>query len=153
MANTTLQIGDKAPEFALEDNQGNILATPDLINKWSVLYFYSNDDTPGCTKEACVFRDSLEEYKKRGIGVYGISADSAESHRRFQAKYNLPFPLLSDPTRQTIEAFGAKEDTGGTKRMTYVIRPDAYIAAIFPNVDPAVHAAEILTWFDDTEPK
>jgi len=148
MVNTILNVGDKAPEFALEDSHGNMVSTPDLIGVWSVIYFYSKDDTPGCAKEACAFRDGLEKYKKRGVRVYGISADSAESHRKFQDKYHLPFPLLVDQSRQTIEAFGAKKDTGGTKRMTYIIDPLSYIAAIFPNVDPSAHAREILDWFD-----
>lgn len=119
--------------------------------KWIVLYFYPRDDTPGCTKEACNFRDSLVDLKKMGVVILGVSKDSVASHKKFTEKYHLNFPILSDESKKTIRDYGAwgtKKFMGktfeGTLRMTYLIDPDGMVVKKYDHVDPTKHAAEIL---------
>lgn len=130
-----------APDFTLLDQNGQPHALLDYRGKWVILYFYPKDDTPGCTTEACNFRDSLRELQKLGIVVLGVSKDSVASHGRFAAKYQLNFPLLSDPDHQVIEQYQA------FSRTTYLIDPHGYIVKVYPHVNPTQHAAEILADF------
>jgi peroxiredoxin Q/BCP len=110
-----------------------------------VLYFYPKDDTPGCTKEACAFRDRMDEYAKAGIQVYGVSLDSPESHREFREKYSLNFPLLTDEGGRASEILGVlREDRKRTKRVSFLLDPEGRISRVYPEVTPDTHAEEIL---------
>lgn len=147
----TLPEKTKAPDFELPDQDGKIHALKDYLGKWVVLYFYPKDDTPGCTTEACNFRDDYSQYEKEDIVILGVSKDSTKSHAKFIEKYQLPFPLLADEEHKTIEAYqswGLKKMMGreymGTLRNSYLIDPEGMIAKAYPNVKPADHSAEIL---------
>ena len=146
-----LQRGDPMPAFELSDQQGKLIKSSEFAGKPLLIYFYPKDDTPGCTKEACSFRDAFKEYQDRGITVIGISADSSESHKNFAAKFNLPFILLADPDKAVIKAFGAwgeKKMYGksyeGIIRSTFVIDARGTIKKVFPKVKPEDHAREVL---------
>ena len=146
-----LNIGDQAPGFSGQNQDEETIALSDFSGKNVVLYFYPRDNTPGCTKEACSFRDNLEALADNNTVVVGVSADSAASHKRFADKYELNFHLLADPDKETIaayQAWGEKKMYGKTKegilRITYVIGPDGVIKATFPKVKTATHAEEIL---------
>ncbi len=148
-----LNVGDKAPNFTLYDKDGNFVSLSDFSGKRVVLYFYPRDNTPGCTRQACAFAQSYEEFKNIDAVVVGISKDSVASHVKFAEKYELPFILLSDPEHQVIEAFGAwqeKKNYGkvsfGTVRSTFVIDPDGVIEKVMPKVKPDTNAAEILEY-------
>ena len=143
--------GTKAPDFVLEDEVGNSVTLSQFKGKKVVVYFYPKDDTPGCTKEACSFRDAYDEILAKGAVVIGISADSAKSHGNFKKKYGLPFYLVSDPERKAIEGFGAwgeKKMYGksymGIVRSTFIIGPDGTVEKVFPKVTPDGHAKEVL---------
>lgn len=145
----------KAPIFRLPDQTGKLHSLSDYKGKWLVVYFYPKDDTPGCTKEACGFRDRGQEYTKRGLVVLGISKDSIESHKKFAEKYHLAFPLLSDVEHKVIEAFGAwgvKKFMGreftGVLRNTYIIDTKGEIIKSYIGVNPLVHSDEILRDLD-----
>jgi len=147
---TYLQPGDQAPDFDLETAKGRI-ALHDLRGKRVVLYFYPKDDTPGCTKEACGFRDSTAAFEGAGAVVIGVSPDSTASHDRFAEKYGLPFLLASDPDHATASAYGSwgtKKFLGrsfeGVLRNTFVIDVDGKITRVFPDVKPDGHADEVL---------
>lgn len=153
---TKLNEGDKAPEFAVPDGQGNVVRLKDLRGKKVVLYFYPKDDTPGCTKEACAFRDSFAKFKKRGIEVLGVSLDSEKSHQKFAQKYGLPFRLLADTDKRVSEAYGTygeKKFMGrnymGNHRMTFLIDEKGKIKKVFEKVKPDEHAEEVLAAFNE----
>ena len=155
MANK-LKEGDKAPDFAVKDGEGNTVRLKDLKGKNFVLYFYPKDDTPGCTKEACSFRDSFSKFKKRGIEVFGVSLDSEKSHQKFTQKFSLPFRLLADTDRKLSESFGTygkKKFMGreymGNHRMTFLIDEKGKIKKIFEKVKPEDHAEEVLAAFSE----
>ena len=155
MANK-LKEGDKAPDFAVNDGEGKTVRLKDLKGKKFVLYFYPKDDTPGCTKEACSFRDSWSKFKRRGIEVFGVSLDSEKSHRKFTEKFSLPFRLLADTDRKLSESFGTygkKKFMGreymGNHRMTFLIDEKGKIKKIFEKVKPEDHAEEVLAAFDE----
>lgn len=146
-----LKEGDPAPDFSAATNGGAKVSLADFKGKNVVLYFYPKDDTPGCTKEACAFRDEFAEFKKRGAVVLGVSTDSSKSHDKFVEKYKLPFPLLADEDKKIVEAYGAwgeKTFMGrkymGTLRVTFLIGGDGRIKKIWPQVKPEEHAAEVL---------
>lgn len=141
----------KAPNFTLPDQNGKTHSLSDYVGSWVLVYFYPKDDTPGCTKEACGFRDMNSEYKKHNIVVLGISKDSVTSHKRFAEKYHLSFPLLSDESKETIKAYGAwgeKKFMGrtfdGVKRYSYLIDPKQMIHKEYKEVDVFKHAKEIV---------
>ncbi len=151
-----LKEGDKAPDFAVTDADGKTVRLKDLRGKKVVVYFYPKDDTPGCTKEACSFRDSFAKFKKRGIEVLGVSLDSEKSHQKFARKYDLPFRLLADTNREVSESFGTygeKKFMGrtymGNHRMTFLIDEKGTIKRIFGKVKPEDHAEEVLEAFKD----
>ena len=140
----------KAPDFALPDQHGDIHRLAEYRGQWLVLYFYPKDDTPGCTTEACNFRDARAEIAQYAA-VVGISKDSVESHRKFVEKYHLNFTLLSDPKHTVIEAYGSWKpkkfmgrDFIGTQRNTFIIDPDGNIVKEYVGVDPKAHAAQIV---------
>ena len=146
-----LKEGDVAPEFSMATSGGGTAALADFKGKNVILYFYPKDDTPGCTKEACAFRDHFTEFKKRGAVVLGVSTDSAKSHDKFVDKFKLPFTLLADEEKKIVEAYGVwgeKSFMGrkylGTYRVTFLIGPDGRIKRIWPQVKPEEHAAEVL---------
>ncbi len=129
-----LQVGDKAPAFKLKDQEGNIFNSEDVIGKEiCVIYFYPKDDTPGCTKEACSFRDNFEAFTDAGVRVIGISADDVASHKKFAEKYKLPYTLLSDTENEVRKLFGVKGDLFGLipGRVTYVIDKNGVVRHIF----------------------
>jgi thioredoxin-dependent peroxiredoxin len=147
----TLKEGDKAPEFSAPINGGGQASLSEFAGKNVILYFYPKDDTPGCTKEACAFRDEYSAFKRKGAVVLGVSIDSAKSHDKFINKYKLPFPLLSDEDKRIVEAYGVwgeKRFMGrkymGTYRVTFLIGPDGVIKRIWPEVKPETHAKEVL---------
>jgi len=146
-----LSEGKKAPEFELKDAQGEVHRLSDYAGKTIILYFYPKDDTPGCTKEACAFRDSYQSFRDAGVEVIGISPDTEKSHAKFAAKYELPFILLADPDHALSEAFGVwgpKKYMGreyeGVFRTTFVIGPEGKIKQVFEKVKPTEHVDEVL---------
>jgi len=148
--------GGKAPEFTAPDANGNEIRLKDLRGKKVVLYFYPKDDTPGCTKEACAFRDSFAKFKKRGIEVVGVSLDSEKSHQKFAKKFDLPFTLLADIDRSVSEKYGTygkKKFMGreymGVHRRTFLIDEQGKIKKIFEKVKPETHAEEVLAAFEE----
>jgi thioredoxin-dependent peroxiredoxin len=147
-----LREGSEAPPFSYRDADGRTLDTGDLCGGPFVVYFYPKDDTPGCTQEACGFRDSYEEFAAAGVPVIGVSPDEDESHTKFRRKHNLPFGLASDTDHTIAEAYGVwgeKVFMGrryhGVHRVTYVVNADGRIAKVYPKVKPAEHARQILS--------
>ena len=144
MANLPQQ-GQRLPEMDLTAEDGDHVGTDDLTGQKTVLYFYPKDDTPGCTKEACAFRDRMDDYGAAGIKVYGVSLDSPESHRAFREKYGLNFPLLTDEDGRAAEALGILRDNGEVaNRVTFLLAADGNVAKVYPEVSPETHADEIL---------
>lgn len=146
-----LQIGDLAPAFSLPDDTGKIVNSSELRGKKVVVYFYPKDDTPGCTTEACSFRDGIQDLRKSGAVVFGVSADSVSSHRKFSEKFQLKFPLLSDESKSMIQAYGVWKEKSlygrkymGIERTTVVINEDGTIRKIFPKVKVNGHFTEVL---------
>ncbi len=146
-----LQIGQKAPDFTLKDKDGNDVSLSDFRGKKVVVYFYPKDNTPGCTRQACAFGESYNEFKTKNCEVIGISKDSVASHVKFAEKYDLPFVLLSDPDRVAIEAYGVWQEkkmcgkvSMGVVRTTFIIDEEGNIEKVMPKVKPDTNAAEIL---------
>ncbi|MGH2609422.1 MAG: thioredoxin-dependent thiol peroxidase [Tepidiformaceae bacterium] len=143
----------EAPAFELKDQSGATVDSRALKGRWVVLYFYPKDNTPGCTKEACNFRDNYGALRAKGAIVLGVSGDSEASHQKFQAKYELPFQLLSDPGNEVARAYGAwgtKNNYGktyeGIIRSTFIIGPDGRVAKVWKRVKPDAHGQEVLDW-------
>jgi peroxiredoxin Q/BCP len=146
-----LAVGTQAPEFTTTDQDGKTHALSDFRGKKVILYFYPKDNTPGCTKEACGFRDHFTEFRCLGVEILGVSVDPEKSHKSFVQKYELPFTLLADTDKRLVETYGVwgeKKLYGkkylGTHRVTYLIDEAGKIAAVFPTVKPDTHAEEIL---------
>jgi peroxiredoxin Q/BCP len=147
-----LNPGDKAPDFSLHDQENKKINLRDFIGKQEVvLYFYPKDDTPGCTKEACGFRDSIKAFQKKDVVVLGVSNDDTASHEKFAKKYELPFSLLSDGDKKVVEAYGVYKEKNmygrkymGIERTTFVIGKDGKVKRIFPRVKVDRHVEEIL---------
>ncbi len=153
---TMPQVGDAAPELELRDENGATHHLSDRRGEWTVLYFYPKDDTPGCTVEACEFRDANEQLVGRGAEVWGVSPQGAGSKRAFREKFGLPFTLLADEEHAASEAYGAwveKQNYGktswGTARTTFLVDPDGRIARVWPKVKPEGHAADVLQALDE----
>lgn len=147
-----LQAGDRAPDFALQDQNGNTVRLSDFRGRRVVLYFYPKDNTPGCTRQACAFAGLYGEFQSRDVVVIGISRDSVASHVRFAEKYGLPFLLLSDPERSAIEAYGVWQEKKlygkislGVARTTFLVNGEGIIDRVMPKVKPDTNAAEILS--------
>ena len=146
-----LETGMKAPEFTLEDKNGNTVSLSDFKGKKVVVYFYPKDNTPGCTRQACAFAERYDEFKEKNIEVIGISKDSTASHIKFAEKYNLPFILLADPELKAIKAYGVWQEkklygkvSMGVVRTTFIVDEDGNIEKIMPKVKPDTNAEEIL---------
>ena len=146
-----LKEGDKAPEFRAQSTGGKQIALSEYKGQNVILYFYPKDDTPGCTKEACGFRDEFARFEEAGAVILGVSTDPLNSHDKFTAKFKLPFPLVSDPDKAIVQAYGVwgqKTFMGrkymGVHRVTFLIGPDGRIRNIWPKVKPEEHAAEVL---------
>lgn len=146
-----LQAGDPAPAFDLLDQHGKRHALADYQGQWLVLYFYPKDDTPGCTKEACHFRDQYEHLLEKKAAVVGVSLDDVQSHKAFMEKYNLPFPLLADPGGKVALTYGSLYKLGPlrfARRHSFIIDPQGRLAKIYREVKPAGHAQEVLDDLD-----
>ena len=150
-----LELGMKAPNFTLQDKQGNWISLADFLGKKVVLYFYPKDNTPGCTRQACAFAAAYEGFKAKDVVVIGISKDSAASHLKFAQKHDLPFILLSDPELQAIQAYGVWQEkklygkvSMGVVRSTFIIDEQGNIEKVMPKVKPDTNAAEILAYLN-----
>ena len=151
-----LKEGDKAPNFTARDQNGDQVKLSDYAGKRVVLYFYPKDDTPGCTKEACSFRDADDVYTKKGIKVFGVSTDNEKSHQKFISKFQLPFDLLADTDKDIVEKYGVWGEKSmygkkymGTHRKTFLIDEKGKIAKIFDKVNVSEHADEVLEAFGE----
>jgi len=151
-----LKVGDKAPDFNVSTDAGQKVKLSDFKGKKIVLYFYPKDDTPGCTKEACAFRDGISEIKDRGAVVLGVSTDSVDSHKKFSSKFDLNFPLLADTDKKIVEAYGVwKEKINygkkymGIERTTFIINKEGKISHIFPKVKVDEHYDEVIDALED----
>lgn len=147
--------GDPAPDFEGRDQNGTTVRLADFAGQPLALYFYPKDDTPGCTKQACNLRDNIGALQEAGVAVVGVSKDDAASHERFADKYDLPFPLLPDPDRTILDAYGVWGERSlygkkvvGTKRTTFLIGPDGRVLHVFKRPKTADHASEILRRLD-----
>lgn len=146
-----LQIGQKIPSFTVKDDAGNHFSDADLLGKRVVLYFYPKDDTPGCTTEACGFRDNLSDFAQLNVPIYGVSKDSVTKHQKFKTKHNLTFTLLSDEESDMCEKFGVWQEKSmygkkymGIARTTFIISPEGVVEHVFENVKVSGHVAEVL---------
>jgi peroxiredoxin Q/BCP len=149
-----LNEGDTAPDFTVKDQDGNDVKLSDFRGQKVVLYFYPKDDTPGCTKEACSFRDADDVYAEKGIKVFGVSTDSEKSHQKFISKYSLPFTLLADTDKKIVNDYGVYAEKSlygrkymGVNRTTFLIDEEGKIVKIFKKVNVSEHAQEVLTAF------
>ena len=150
-----LEVGTKAPDFTLKNQEGQEVSLSQFAGKRVVLYFYPRDNTPGCTRQACGFAQNYEGFAQRDVVVIGVSKDSVASHLKFAQKYELPFVLLSDPDLEAIQAYGVWQEkklygkvSMGVVRTTYVIDPQGVIEKVMPKVKPDTNAAEILAYLD-----
>ena len=150
-----LSVGDKAPAFKTTNQDGENVSLSDFRGRKVVLYFYPKDDTPGCTREACSFRDGWSKFRKKKIAVLGVSADDEKSHKKFAEKFSLPFALLADTDKKILKDYGVWGEKSlygrkymGIHRVTYLIDEKGKIAAVWPKVKPEGHAAEILAAVD-----
>ena len=148
-----LKAGEKAPDFTLPDKDGNPVSLAAFRGKKVVVYFYPKDNTPGCTRQACAFRDAYEGFRSSDVVVIGISKDSESSHQKFAEKFALPFLLVSDPERAASEAFGVWQEkklygkvSMGVVRSTFIINEEGVIEKVFPRAKPDTNAAEILAY-------
>jgi peroxiredoxin Q/BCP len=142
-----LVTGQPAPDFELPDQTGQLHSIEDYRGQWVALYFYPKDDTPGCTTEACEFRDNIFAFRDLSCQILGVSLDDEASHREFAEKYGLPFPLLADTEGMAADAYGVKAKMYGmtlAKRQTFLIDPEGRIAKHYENVDPETHSTELL---------
>lgn len=140
-------VGQPAPEFELSDQNGQLHSLEDYRDRWVVLYFYPKDETPGCTTEACEFRDNIFAYRELNAQILGVSLDDVESHKAFSENHSLPFPLLADADGSVADAYGVKTKMFGmtvAKRQTFLVGPDGTLAKHYGKVKPASHSAEVL---------
>lgn len=147
LASEPLTVGEPAPEFELADQNGQLHSLEDYRDQWVVLYFYPKDGTPGCTTEACEFRDNIFAFKKINAQILGVSLDDVESHQKFSENHGLPFPLLADFEGKAADAYGVKTKMFGmtvAKRQTFLIDPDGNLAKHYEKVKPATHSVDVL---------
>ena len=146
-----LQEGDKAPDFTAKDQNGNMISLADFKGKTVILYFYPKDDTPGCTAEACDFRDNYQSLVGKGFEVIGVSTDDEKSHKKFETKYSLPFPLVADESKEIVEAYGVWGEKNmygkvymGTMRTTFIIDANGIIKKVINKVDTKASSQQVL---------
>lgn len=154
-----LQAGDTAPSFRLASDGGRTISSASLKGRRHVLYFYPKDDTPGCTREACAFRDNLPAFEKLGVPVYGVSADDAKAHEKFAHKYGLNFPLLADPEHMLLEPYGVWVEKNmygrkyfGVQRSTFIVDTKGKIERVWEKVSPDGHAEEVMAYLTGIAP-
>lgn len=147
------QLGSPAPEFRLQDQNGKWHQVKDYRGKWVVLYFYPKDQTPGCTAQACEFRDNIFAFREAGAVVLGISVDDVESHKKFSEKYSLPFPILADPTKEVAKRYDVVGFAGFAKRETFVLDPQGRIVKHYLDVDPKGHTQVVLKDLQELQKK
>jgi thioredoxin-dependent peroxiredoxin len=139
-----LAVGAHAPDIEGKDAKGQAVRLSDRRGSVSIVYFYPKDGTPGCTKEACAFRDTFDRFNQRGVTIFGVSRDDEASHAKFRAEHSLPFPLVADPSGTIQKAYGVPDKMPGlASRVTFLVAADGRIAKVWPDVDPAVHADEV----------
>ncbi len=138
------RVGETAPDFEATDDKGSTVKLSALKGSPVVLYFYPKDDTPGCTTEACSFRDAHEEFEKKGIKVMGVSVDSEKSHTKFRDKYNLNFTLVSDKSKDIAAKYGVLSDRGVASRVTFIIDRKGKVAHVYEKVTPKDHSSEVM---------
>ena len=148
---TKIKEGDKAPDFTANDQNGKTVSLADFKGKTVILYFYPKDDTPGCTAEACDFRDNYQSLTGKGLQVLGVSTDDEKSHKKFESKFNLPFPLIADTGKEIVEAYGVWVEKNmygkkymGTARVTFIINGDGIIQKIIDKVDTKASSQQVL---------
>lgn len=150
-------LGSPAPEFKLQDQNGKWHTLADFRGKWLALYFYPKDQTPGCTTQACEFRDNIFAFRDAGAAIVGVSVDDVESHKKFSEKHGLPFPILADPTKETAKKYGVLKSYLGTmelaKRDTFLIDPEGRIVKRYVDVDPKGHSQIVLKDIKDLQKK
>jgi peroxiredoxin Q/BCP len=139
-----LPVGAVAPDFTAKDANGAMVRLSDSAGKPRVVYFYPKDETPGCTKEACAFRDAYDKYRARGVVVFGISRDSEASHDEFRKRHSLPFPLVADEKGTVQAAYGVPSRVGHAARVSFLVGRDGKIEHVWPDVDPVSHALDVL---------
>jgi peroxiredoxin Q/BCP len=139
-----LKAGAAPPDLSAVDQQGKTHRLSEERGHAVIVYFYPKDNTPGCTKEACAFRDTWERYQKAGVQVFGVSADDQKSHEAFAKEQRLPFPILADPQETWIKAFGVSTKLGMASRVSFLVDKNGKIAKVYPDVDPGIHADEVL---------
>lgn len=139
-----LPVGSHVPELWAEDQTGETVELVAPLDQWVVLYFYPKDGTPGCTKEACAFRDAWDAYDQANVEVIGVSSDSAESHREFAQEHGLPFSLVADTDNRWARAFGVPSLVGMYDRVTFLLDPDGKVAHVYTDIEPGLHAKEVL---------
>jgi peroxiredoxin Q/BCP len=146
-----LPVGAAAPDVEGKDAAGGTVKLSAQAGRYAIVFFYPKDDTSGCTKEACGFRDAFARYGAAGVTIFGVSRDSDDSHRAFREKYALPFPMVADPSGAVQRAYRVPNIAPGTnvaKRVSFLVGPDGKIAHVWPNVDPAAHATDVLATID-----
>lgn len=146
-----LQVGAIAPELVGTAGNGDPAPLSAVRGQIAVVYFYPKDETPGCTKEACAFRDAFTKYEARHVTIFGVSRDSEDSHKRFRANHALPFPLVADSDGTIARTYGVSSNLGMTSRVTFLVGRDGRILHVWPNVDPGVHADSVLAAVDAAE--
>jgi peroxiredoxin Q/BCP len=139
-----LPVGASAPDLEGRDAQGRVIHLSDVRGQRAVVYFYPSDETPGCTKEACAFRDAFARYGAAHVTIFGVSQNDAQTHADFAAHHRLPFPLVADPGGAVARAYGVGSTLGMDARVSFLVGPDGHVERVWPNVDPAVHADEVL---------
>jgi peroxiredoxin Q/BCP len=139
-----LAVGAPAPEVTGVDAKGTTFKLSAQKGKYAIVYFYPKDDTPGCTKEACAFRDAFDKFVAAGVTIFGVSRDAEPSHKAFMQKYTLPFPLVADASGAVTKAYHVPSTFGYDKRVSFLVGPDGKIVKVYPDVDPGVHAKELL---------
>jgi peroxiredoxin Q/BCP len=143
-AKPLLPVGAEAPDFAARDDKGAEVRLSTAQGNPRVVYFYPKDETPGCTKEACAFRDAFDQYRARGVVVFGVSRDTEASHAEFRKHHALPFALAADPDGKIQDSYGVPSRLGHSARVTFLVDRDGRIARVWPEVNPAIHAREVL---------
>ena len=146
-----LPVGSEAPDLAGTTREGNALRLSAVRGQPAVVYFYPKDETPGCTKEACAFRDAFAQYTAKHVTIFGVSGDSEESHREFREKHQLPFPLVADEDGNVARAYGVSSTFGMASRVTFLVGSNGRVVRVWPDVDPGVHAEQVLAAVGETE--